>query len=52
MGTSIVVHNQRTGQTARAWVVFVREADRSDQHAIGIEFLPSVPLFRGAAYRL
>lgn len=52
MGANIVVHNQRTGETVKAWVVFVREADRSDHHAIGIEFLPSAPEFWGASYHL
>ena len=51
LGTRLVVVNQRTGHTARAWVVWGREADRPGLHAAGIEFLQAAPHFWGPAYR-
>ena len=51
VGTNLVVLNQRTGESAKAWVVFAREGDRPGRHAVGIEFLPAAPTFWGAAYR-
>ena len=50
LGTNLLVQNQRTGESSKAWVVFARDGERPGRHAIGIEFLPPAPGFWGSAY--
>lgn len=50
LGTNVLVQNQRTGESSKAWVVFARDGERPGRRAIGIEFLPPAPGFWGSAY--
>lgn len=50
VGTNLFVLNQRTGESAKAWVVFARDGERPGRYAVGVEFLPAAPGFWGSAY--
>ena len=51
LGTNLLVQNQRTGESAKAWVVFARDGERPGRYSVGFEFLPAAPGFWGSAYR-